>query len=191
MFRITSIAATILVTTGVAAQAADKAALAEEGKALMMAFGGTLKGELQAAMKAGGPVNAIQVCNVRAPEIAGKVSADSGWTVARSSHRIRNPENLADEYTNAVIDDFLARQEAGEMAADLVSAEIVTEDGVEKFRLIKAIPTEEVCMNCHGGDNVKQAVVDKLAELYPSDDARGFEVGQMRGVFTLTKMLGE
>ena len=113
MLKTTAITAITLIATGLAAQAADKATLAEEGKALMMAFGGTLKGELQAAMKEGGPVNAIQVCNVKAPEIAGKVSADSGWTVARSSHRIRNPENLADEYTTLVIDDFLARQEAG------------------------------------------------------------------------------
>ena len=191
MFKTTAITATVLLATGVAAQAADKAALAAEGQALMMSFGGALKGELQAAMKEGGPTSAIQVCNVRAPEIASKVSADSGWTVARSSHKIRNPENLADEYTTAVIDDFLAREQAGEMAVDLVRAEIVTEDGVEKFRLVKAIPTEEVCLNCHGGDNVKAEVIDKLAELYPSDQARGFEVGQMRGVFTLTKTLGQ
>ena len=51
------------------AAAEDKQALVAEGKALIKEFAGTLKGELMAAVEAGGPVNAIGVCNARAPEI--------------------------------------------------------------------------------------------------------------------------
>lgn len=45
--------------------------------------------------------------------------------------------------------------------------------------------------NCHGGDQVKPEVEARLAELYPCNQARGFEMGQMRGVLTLTKVLSE
>ena len=172
-----------------AANAADKAALVQEGKALMQQLGGTLKGELQAAVKEKGAAHAIEVCNIRAPEITDEVSGSSGWSVARSSHKLRNPANEPDAYTAAVIDEFLARQDAGEKAADMVKAEIVEENGKSVFRMVKAIPTGQACLACHGGDQVKQPVLDRLAELYPQDQARFFNVGEMRGVFTLSKPL--
>lgn len=169
--------------------AADKAALAAEGKGLMQAFGKTLKEELMAAVKAKGAPHAIAVCKVKAPAIAAQISAESGWSVGRSSHRLRNPDNAPDAYTAATIDEFLKRQQAGEKAVDLVKAEIVEEDGGQVFRMVKAIPTGELCLNCHGGDQVKKPVADRLAELYPNDQARGFSMGEMRGVFTLSRQL--
>lgn len=181
--------AALLAATAHTADAADTAALAGEGKAMMQQFGDALKAELQAAIKEKGAPYAIEVCNIRAPEIAAAVSGQSGWQVGRSSHRLRNPDNAPDAYTAAVIDDFLARQAAGEAADTLVRAEIVDEDGGQVFRMVKAIPTGEVCLACHGGDAVQPAVVDQLAKLYPADQARGFSVGEMRGVFTLSKPL--
>lgn len=189
MIKRVVIAAMMVGLTSGVALAADKAALVEEGKGLMKQFGGALKAELMAAVKAKGAPHAIAVCNVKAPEIAKKVSADSGWTVARSSHKLRNPKNAPDSYTAAAIDEFLKRQAAGEKAADIAKAEIVEENGQKMFRLVKAIPTGELCLNCHGGENVKAPVVEALATLYPDDMARGFNVGEMRGVFTLTKPL--
>jgi hypothetical protein len=175
--------------TAGAAMAQDKQALMAEGKALMQEIGGALKSELQAAIEEGGPVKAIEVCNLRAPEIAAAVSQDTGWTISRSSHKLRNPKNAPDAYTTAAIEEFLARQNAGEAAADLAKAEIVEAEGGKVFRMVKAIPTGELCLNCHGGTEVKAEVVEALAELYPEDQARGFKVGEMRGVFTLQKPL--
>jgi hypothetical protein len=176
------------LTAGMAG-AADKAALIEEGKGVMMQFGGTLKQELLAAVEAGGLVRGIAVCNVKAPMIAGKVGGATGWAVARSSHKLRNPKNAPDAFTAAAIDDFLTREAKGEMAADMAKAAIVEENGRQVFRLVKAIPTGKLCLNCHGGETVKPGVVAALAELYPEDRARGFTEGQMRGVFTLQKVL--
>lgn len=184
-----------MVTTGVVmllaahpVKAQDMEALVAEGQARMMTFGEALKAELMAAIEAGGPVNAIAVCNEVAPQIARDLSTD-GWTVARSSHRLRNPENAADEFTARAIAGFLAREAAGEPATDLSTAAIVEDGGTPVFHLVRAIPTAELCVNCHGGDTVKPEVEAKLAELYPEDKARGFSVGEMRGVFTLTKVL--
>ena len=191
---------TILMTAAVCglalsapAQAADDDidALKSEAAGIVQSFAQELQGELLTAMKAGGPVNAISVCNEKAPAIAAASAAASGWSVARSSHKLRNPDNAPDPYTAAVIADFVAREEAGEVAKSLSQAEIVEEDGRQVFRFVKAIPTAQPCLNCHGGDDVKAEVVAKLAELYPDDAARGFSVDRMRGVFTLSKVLSE
>lgn len=167
----------------------DRAELVAEGQALMQAFGAALKGELAAAMQRDGPVGAIEVCSVRAPAIAAEIPGDSGWTVARSSHRLRNPANAADGYTALVIADFLDRQSAGEPVDGMVRAEIVEEDGGRAFRMVKAIPTGQLCLACHGGPEVSTEVEARLADLYPEDRARGFEAGEIRGVFTLRKPL--
>lgn len=169
----------------------DVEALKTEAAEIIKSFSQELQGALLTAMKDGGPVNAINICNEKAPEIAASAEATSGWSVARSSHKLRNPENAPDAYTAAVIDDFVAREAAGETAKGLARAEIVEQDGQKVFRFVKAIPTGQPCLNCHGGEDVKPEVVAKLAELYPDDAARGFSVDQMRGVFTLSKVISE
>ncbi|ARE40755.1 Cytochrome c family protein [Rhodovulum sp. P5] len=182
--------AVALMLAGQAAAADDTDALVAEGKGLMRAFGAALKTELTAAVEAGGPVNAITVCNTEAPGIAKGLSKDR-WTVARSSHRLRNPDNAPDAFTANAIAAFLSRQAAGEAPERLSTAAIVEEDGQRVFHLVKAIPTSDLCLGCHGGTTVKPEVEAKLAELYPDDKARGFSAGEMRGVFTLKKVLSE
>jgi hypothetical protein len=65
--------------------------------------------------------------------------------------------------------------------------EVVEQDGKKVFRWMKAIPTAKVCLNCHGGDTVAAPVEAKLKELYPTDQARGYSVGDIRGAFTITQ----
>ena len=164
--------------------------LAAEGKALIAQYGASLKNALRFAVVTGGPAKAIGVCNTRAPEIAQDMSQD-GWTIGRSSHRLRNPDNAPDAYTAAVIEDFLGQIADGAAPADLVATTITEENGQRVFRMVKAIPTAKLCLNCHGGDDVKPGIVARLAELYPEDQARNFAEGDMRGVFTLTKVLDD
>lgn len=187
------VAASALVSAALSSGAAmaqdDKAALAEQGKGLIKQFATALQGELKSALETGGAPHAIGVCNEKAPQIAARVSGASGWSVGRSSHKLRNPRNAPDTFTAAAMQEFLARVQKGENPEALAKAAIVEENGKRVFRLVKAIPTGQVCLNCHGGSEVKQPVVDKLAKLYPKDEARGFKMGDMRGVFTLSKAL--
>ncbi len=186
-FLITTSLAVLIGT--VSAQAQDISALKAEGKQVIMQLGGTLKKELKAAVKAEGAPHALQVCNERAPEITKQINMDSGWTISRSSHKLRNPANAPDAYTAAAIEEFLARQENGEPAKTMAKAEIVEQDGKKVFRMIKAIPTGKQCLACHGGAEVSEAIATRITELYPADKARNFKEGEMRGVFTLMKLL--
>lgn len=187
--RVISIAGMALCAFAGQSVAQDQAALVDEGKALIKQYGDALRTELTTAVKEKGAPHAISVCNHIAPEIAQKVSAQSGWTVGRSSHRLRNPNNKPDAFTTAAMEEFLAKIAAGGKPEDLAKAAIVEEGGKKVFHLVKAIPTGEVCLGCHGGAEVKPEVEAALAGLYPDDAARGFSVGDMRGVFTLTKQL--
>jgi hypothetical protein len=56
------------------------------------------------------------------------------------------------------------------------------------FRYMKAIPTAELCVACHGAE-IPPDVAAKLEELYPQDKARGFQPGDIRGAFTITRAL--
>ncbi|EIJ33990.1 Tll0287-like domain-containing protein [Thiothrix nivea] len=168
-----------------AVPAVDKAALAEEAKAAVQALGGTLKGELETAMKAGGPVEALDVCHTRAPEIAKAVSADKGMQVSRVSLKNRNPVMGApNEWQTQVLNEFETRKAAGEDPAALAYAEVAGNE----FRFMKAIPTGAVCLKCHGTE-ISPEVSAKLTELYPDDKATGFKEGDLRGAFVVVKNL--
>lgn len=122
-----------------------------EAAMLIQSYAGKLKAALGAAMQARGPEGALEVCNKQAPAIAAAVSQRSGWSVARTSLKPRNAASAPDAYERKIMEAFNARIAKGEKAADLTSAEVVEGNGGAKtFRFIKAIPTGEMCMTCHG-----------------------------------------
>jgi hypothetical protein len=167
--------------------AVDMQANIDQSKMAIKDFFASLKGELVQAMKAGGPVNAIHVCNTRAQTITEVKSQEHGLHIARTSLKVRNPVNAPDEWEAATLKEFEERKAAGEPVAEIVKAEVVTgSDGRKRFRLMKAIPTGKVCLTCHGTDLAPE-VSAKLDALYPNDRARGFKLGDIRGAFTVSK----
>lgn len=178
---------TALFSTPVLAETLDERAQAS--RAAVQQFAGMLKGELQAGMKAGGPVQAIDVCHTRAPQIAQELSAKHGWSVARTSLKLRNPGNAPDAWETQVLNEFEARKAAGADPNTLEYSAVVDQDGRQVYRYMKAIPTGQVCLSCHGGDAVAPQVEAKLQQWYPHDQARGYQAGDLRGAFTLTKPL--
>ena len=175
-------------STPVAAAAAapvDKAALTADAKAAVMELGSTLKSQLQAAIKAGGPANAVDVCHKIAPAVAGSISEERGVTLTRVSLKNRNPEmGVPNDWQTAVLQDFEARKLAGEAPDQLAYSEVV--DGEHRF--MKAIPTAAVCLNCHGTD-VKPEVQARIDEFYPEDRATGYAEGDIRGAFVVVRSL--
>ena len=168
---------------------ADQKALSAEGKKIFMEFGKTLKGHLKGELKSGGPVAAIDVCNKVAPSVAAELSKKHGVTLSRTSLKLRNPENAPDAWEKGVLLKFEERKAAGESIKKMAYSEIVTENGKQVFRMMAALPTaKKPCLACHGGE-LKPAVANKIDSLYPKDEARGYKAGDIRGAFTLKKML--
>jgi len=169
----------------------DKETLAAEAKVAVQTLGKTLKGELKQAMQAGGPENALDICHTRAPELAAEVSKSQGMQVSRVSLKNRNPVlGEPNAWQQQVLKDFEARKAAGEKPQQLVYAEVVEANDQHEFRFMKAIPTGEACLQCHGTD-IKPNVMEKLQSLYPEDKATGFEKGDLRGAFVVMKSVAE
>ncbi len=164
----------------------------EDAKMITGAFFKELKGTLGKAMKSGGPVTAMSACNIAAPVITAKHSEESKWHVARTSLKLRNPNNAPDAWESTVLKKFEERRASGESPTTLAYAEIVEEHGSKYFRFMKGIvmpPLEKMpCLKCHG-ENIDPKITAKIDELYPTDKARGYKVGQVRGAFTLKKKL--
>jgi hypothetical protein len=156
----------------------------QQSKAAIKEFATTLKGKLVTAMKAGGPIEAITVCNQAAPKIAADLSEKYGMNIGRTSLKTRNPANNADEWEMAVLKQFEQLKQGGEPISSLVFSEAVTEDMNTEMRMMKAIPTGQVCLSCHGS-NIAANIQQKIDELYPQDKAVGFKIGDIRGAFTV------
>lgn len=159
-----------------------------EARAMVKAFAARLQGELKSALKTVGPEGAIGVCNIVAPEIANDASKRSGWRVARTALRLRNPANAPDDWERRVLEEFVRRQQAGESAATLEHREVIEKDGKRVFRYMKAIGTKGVCLTCHGAQ-LAPGLSAEIRQLYPDDKATGFRLGDIRGAFTITQPL--
>ncbi len=113
---------------------------------------------VQEEIARGGPEGAIEVCRVKAPELARAASLESGWTVRRVSLRNRNPKAVPDAWERAALEEFDRRAAAGDRT------------------------------QCHGpADKLSPAVTAQLKALYPDDRATGYKVGDIRGAMTLSR----
>jgi hypothetical protein len=145
---------------------------------------------LTAAIDKGGPEGAIAVCRDEAPKMAKAASEQTGWSIRRVSLRNRNPKAVPDAWERAALEDFDRRAASGESPATLEKAEVVSEGGRKVQRYLRALPTQQLCLNCHGTpDHLSPAVNAQLRLLYPDDKAIGYRVGDIRGAMTISRPL--
>ncbi len=168
--------------------AVDTEQLTQKSRAAVKALGGELKNILQTSMKASGPMDTISVCNTTALQISNKISEAKGLSVARTSLKYRNQENKPDEWEKSVLEQFEQRKAKGEAVKTMDYSELTELDGKKVFRYMKAIPTAEVCLKCHGS-NVAPPIAAKINSLYPDDKATGFKMGDIRGAFTVIQSI--
>lgn len=167
------------------AQSVDISVLKAEAITVVKQFGGTLKPQLKKALTQGGVKEAIEVCSVKAPEIAKDLTLTTPWHVKRVSLKARNNNNaIPDAWEKSVLKEFDQRQQQGESAKTMAKAEVVNGE----FRFMKAQDTASLCLTCHGSKLSADAKA-ALNMYYPKDQAVGYSLGQVRGAFSLTKKL--
>jgi hypothetical protein len=164
------------------ADGADPAGRLEAGRQALA----PLQAGLQSALKEGlakGPVEAVDACRLRAPEIARDAaraaSAGGGPDAAavdlgRTSHRLRNPANGPREWVRPLLDAYLA--EPGNRAPRAVDL------GNGRWGYVQPIFVQPMCLTCHG-TSIGEPLKARIAELYPEDRAVGFSDGDFRGLF--------
>ena len=166
---------------GCAGPDVDRASLENQARDITRQFTTTLLPTLQEALASGGPVNAIEVCSIRAPEIADEISAATSWSVRRVSLKARNSQRAnPDRWERETLEQFEAEQLNG------VTAEALNESTVVggEFRYMQAQLAMPLCLTCHGS-NLSEDVSAALRQHYPDDLATGYEVGDVRGAISL------
>ena len=160
---------------------ADEVTYLRLGKEITDTVGATLKGNLVAAMQNGGPVNAMQFCNMEAMALTDVYSARYNTDVKRVSDRNLNSKNAASEKELAVLDDFKRMLEAGEPLSPKV---VIDTEGKKNY--YAPIFTGGVCLTCHGNPkNMQPELVSAIDSLYPNDKAKGYAVDELRGVWSV------
>lgn len=165
--------------------AGDTSERVERSRELSQQLQQQLGAKLMAAMQAQGPVHAIEVCNVEAPQIAASLSTAGLVEVGRTAIRYRNPSNAPTAQQVAVLEDFAAQLEQD---PSVVPERLITLDNGDQHYM-RAIVMQPQCLACHG-KTIAEPVQQAIAEKYPNDKATGFEVGDLRGAF-LIKWLSE
>lgn len=152
---------------------------------------GTLLGEVQRAMKEGGPAGAVRTCAEKAQPLTASVAAAHGVGLRRVTDRPRNPVDAPDAYERAVLRRFQEMADDGTLGAGTVHTEIVTEDGMKILRYLKPITIKKPCLACHAPAEALDAEVrDAIAERYPDDRATGYAAGDLRGAISVSVPLG-
>jgi hypothetical protein len=178
-----------LVAASLAASA-DDAALLAETRAVAAAMPPILMAELQREIASGGIASAISACRETAPQMARDASAKTGWQIRRVSLKNRNPNAVPDDWERATLIEFDKLVAQGSDAASLEKAAIVQQGEQRIYRYLKALPTQPLCLSCHGDPaQIAPEVKAALAALYPDDKATGYAPGMVRGAIAIKRPL--
>ena len=177
----------LLLLSGCAASRAIAPHRGDELAARSAQLANSFQSELQAALKsalaAGGPAAAIEVCADAAPAIAERLSAESGAQVRRTALKPRNPNAKPDAFERETMTAWRATPLDPTGKPMVRSVAVSTEDG-PAYRWMRAIPTQGMCLTCHG-ETLEPDVAAAIAARYPDDKATGFREGQLRGALSI------
>lgn len=135
------------------------------------ALASELMGELSAALDEGGPAAGITVCREKAPMVAAHVSELYGVEIGRTSHKLRNPANVAPGW-------------AGPYVAELEDDPTYVAGPDGELGALLPIRLKAECQMCHGpAEMIDEEVMAAIDEAYPGDQAVGFVEGDLRGWF--------
>ena len=136
-----------------------------------------LGSQLKQKIAEGGPENALEFCNINAIPLTDSISKKYTVTIKRVSDQYRNPDNAANPQEIAVITTYKAMLAAGKMPEGLLK------DGY----YYSPIVTNAMCLQCHGtpGKEMTEQTHKKIKSLYPDDKATGYDVDELRGIFSI------
>ncbi len=140
-----------------------------------------LRKNLMGAMQKEGVIHALEFCNVRAMPLTDSMATVHNANIKRVSDRNRNPENKASEKETKYIKSFNKQIKNREEPSPIV------EQNGDQTNFYYPIVTNDMCLKCHGevGKQIEQKTYDKILKFYPEDKAIGYDVNQVRGIWSI------
>ena len=142
-----------------------------------------LSKELMQAFQEKGLEKAIRYCNLQAIPIVDSLSEKYDAQIRRVSMKTRNPENIPDDQEKKILNEILQTAEVGSNIQE--EKVIIFEKEILYTKPI--LITNSFCLNCHGtpGKEIQETNYKTLKELYPDDQATGYSVGDLRGMWSI------
>lgn len=136
---------------------------------------------LMGAIQQQGILYALEFCNVQAMPITDSMAKIHQAKIIRVSDKNRNPTNKASDEEASYISLFQEVLNKGEEPEPI----LVSENG--KNRFYYPIVTNDMCLKCHGnvGQEIEEKTYEKILELYPNDKAIGYNVNEVRGIWSI------
>ena len=141
---------------------------------------GLLTSNLTAALARGGTTEALPFCKVEALPLTASVGEAYDLELRRVALQVRNPANRASPRAAEIFESMRATMAQGRALEPVV--EMIGDDPVLYAPIILNNP---LCLVCHGTPNqqIAPGTMDLLADLYPDDEAVGFQMGDLRGLW--------
>lgn len=159
----------------------DEQKYLEIGKGIASNAQAVLGKNLMDALAKGEPEYALEFCNSKAIPITDSMAVVLKTTIKRVSVQARNKNNKANKNELSVM---LSQKEQIRNGQTPKPAIVEKRD---KMVAYFPIVTNAMCMQCHGKANqgIQQKTIDKIKTYYPSDQAMGYEVNELRGIWVV------
>src|SRR5690554_4001 len=158
--------------------------LTYEEKGLKFALGtkAVLGKNLMGTIQKKGTLTAVEFCNIKAYTLTDSMSVVYNAKNKRVSDKPRNPENKANTKELQHIESFKKVLAANEEPKPILEE---YEDVVNFYYLIT---TNSMCLQCHGTPNkeLDTEAYKTIKALYPKDMAIGYDVNEVRGIWSIT-----
>ncbi len=142
-----------------------------------------LSSNLLAAIARDGITNALEFCSVNVAPITTAVAVPNGVTLARVTHRPRNPANRVSTAEHEILESFRAGFAAGRTNPPV----LVNDTGGAVTFYSPIVLGNPLCLQCHGapGADIAPSTLAAIDRLYPADEARGFALNELRGLWRI------
>lgn len=142
----------------------------------------TLGKNLMGAIQKEGVLHALSFCNVQAMPLTDSMATKHNASIKRVSDNFRNPANEANKEELEYISLFKQIVGNGEEPEPLVVEEN------DKVNFYYPIVTNDMCLKCHGtsGKEIQAETYKEIKALYPKDKAIGYNVNEVRGMWSIS-----
>lgn len=154
------------------------------GDSITLEAQNNLLSSLQKAISENEFSGAIEFCHENALPILKNLDSMYSIQVRRVSSKPRNPGDFPDKDEFPLLDAY--EYNAENMIKSDPSIQKI-QNGEVLLYTKPILISNGMCLNCHGepGKEINTQTLKKLTELYPQDSAKGYKIGDLRGMWSV------
>ena len=160
----------------------DTLSYADRGLQYALNTQAVLGKNLMDAIQQNGTLGALSFCNEKAYPLTDSMAVVYNANIKRVSDKPRNQSNQANDQELEYIETFK------QIIANKESPNPIVKDSDTKVEIYYPILTNAMCLQCHGQPNksIEASTLKQLTILYPNDKATGYNVNEVRGIWSVT-----